>query len=72
MRDAERFETATDDLSAVLAAMNRVDLNALLLDDDVRELLDCKQRIEEMRVRYREDLRGAEQDRRRRGGDRDA
>jgi hypothetical protein len=57
--EVERFREVADDLHAVVRAMDAVDLNALL-DDDVRTLLEAKQTIEELTLRYRRDQHTAE------------
>lgn len=53
MSDAEEADRVADRLSEATLVLERVDLNALRLNDDVRALLDAKEDLEDMCLRYR-------------------
>ncbi|MFC3957567.1 hypothetical protein [Halovivax cerinus] len=59
MSDVDESKRAADALSEVTLAMEDVDLNALL-DEDVLTLLECKQTLTGMCLRYRRDQQAAE------------
>jgi len=56
------FETAADQLSAAIDAIRDVDLN-LLLDEDVRTVLDAKADLQEICLRHRQNQHAAERTR---------
>ena len=59
MSDSEALGDVADELANATLHLEKVDLNALRVDDEVRQLLDIKEELEGLCLRYRDLERSA-------------
>lgn len=58
--EARDFEHVADQLCEVTLTLEQTDYNAFAIEEDLRAILDIRDRISDMCLRYRQDQRAAE------------